>query len=182
MALPGTLYRFEIDVSDTDRGVYEVVELRVVQHPSESVPYLLTRLVAYALNLQEGLAMSKEGLCQVEDPALFVDDLTGQRQIWIEVGCPSAERLHKASKAAGAVRVYVHKAVEPWLRQVVGKTIHRRQEVEAFALPPEGLEALGQSLKRNNQWVLVHTEGQLYITANDETFELEVTRHSLEPS
>ncbi len=179
MALPGTLYRFTLDVSDMDRGVYETLELRVAQHPSESVPYLLTRLVAYALNLQEGLAMSKGGLGQVEDPALFVDDLTGQRQFWIEVGCPSAERLHKASKAAKAVAVYVHKAAEHWVESLQGKTIHQREEIKVFALDPDQLRAVGATLTRNNTWSLVRTEGQLYLTIGDDTFELTLTPHSI---
>ena len=179
MALPGMLYRFALDISDTDRGVYESVELRVAQHPSESEPYLLTRLIAYALNLQEGLAMAKGGLGQVEDPALFVDDLTGVRQLWIEVGCPSADRLHKASKATDKVRVYVHKAIDPWLALLEGKNIHRREDIEIYALDPEALAALVPTLARNNRWGLVHTDGQIYLTIHDDTFELALTRHSL---
>ncbi|MES3037442.1 MAG: YaeQ family protein, partial [Bdellovibrionota bacterium] len=50
MALPSTLYRFKIDLSDIERGVYEQLEFRVAQHPSESLVYLLTRVLAYVLN------------------------------------------------------------------------------------------------------------------------------------
>ena len=46
MALGATVHRFQIDLSDVDRGVYEALDLRVARHPSESVPYLLTRTLA----------------------------------------------------------------------------------------------------------------------------------------
>ena len=43
MALSATVYHFQIELSDVDRGVYEALDLRVARHPSESTPYLLTR-------------------------------------------------------------------------------------------------------------------------------------------
>jgi len=36
MAQGATLYTFDIDVADADRGVYDSVALRVARHPSES--------------------------------------------------------------------------------------------------------------------------------------------------
>ncbi len=179
MALPGTLYRFTLDVSDTDRNVYENIELRVVQHPSESEPYLCARIIAYALNLQEGLSMSKAGLAQPDEPALFVDDLTGARHLWIEVGCPSAERLHKASKAAEHVLVYTHKTATGWVEQLKTKTIYQPETVHLYEIPPTSLAQLSSTLQRNNHWDLVHTEGQIYLTTQNQTFEILLVHHKL---
>ena len=36
MALTATIYTIEIDLNDSDRGVYESLALRVARHPSES--------------------------------------------------------------------------------------------------------------------------------------------------
>ena len=47
MALTATIFNFDIDLSDTDRNVYETLALRVAQHPSESDEYLIARLLAY---------------------------------------------------------------------------------------------------------------------------------------
>ena len=46
MALSATVYHIQIELSDVDRGVYEALDLRVARHPSESMPYLLTRVIA----------------------------------------------------------------------------------------------------------------------------------------
>ena len=49
MALPASIHRFQIQLSDTGREVYESLDLRVARHPSESVPFLLTRILALSL-------------------------------------------------------------------------------------------------------------------------------------
>lgn len=180
MALTSTIVRFTLDISDVDRGVYDTVELRVAKHPSESAPYMVTRVLAWALNHQEGLAFCKGGLSQTEDPPLFVEDMTGLRTHWIDIGHPSPERLHKASKAVDAVTVYVHKPLLPWLDLVRSKAIHRAERLKVIALPPHFVEALSQCLVRNNTWTVVHTEGMLYITVDQETFEGQVQQYALD--
>ncbi len=44
------LYRFRLHLSDVDRSVYEELDFRLALHPSESLAFLLTRMLAYALN------------------------------------------------------------------------------------------------------------------------------------
>src|SRR5512139_2177147 len=99
MAQTATIYNFEIDLADADRGIYETLALRVARHPSESEEYLVTRVLAYCLEYTEGIAFSK-GLCEPDDAAIVVRDWSGRVQSWIEVGTPDAARLHKASKAS----------------------------------------------------------------------------------
>src|ERR1043165_1276887 len=105
MALSATMYVFAIELADSDRGVYTPLELRVARHPSETAEYLLTRVLAYCLEYAEGIAFSK-GLSDPDEPAIFIRDLTGALQSWIEVGAPEAARLHRASKASPRVAVY----------------------------------------------------------------------------
>ena len=65
------IHRFEIQLADVDRGVYVDLDLRVARHPSEDVPYLLTRVLALTLEHKEGLAFSK-GLSEADEPALWL--------------------------------------------------------------------------------------------------------------
>ncbi|HLA70480.1 MAG TPA: YaeQ family protein, partial [Steroidobacteraceae bacterium] len=108
MALGATIYTFDIDLADSDRAVYQSLNLRVAQHPSETPDYLLTRVLAYCLVYAEGIAFSK-GLSDPDQPAISVCDLTGALQVWVDIGLPEPERLHRASKAAPRVAVYTHK-------------------------------------------------------------------------
>src|ERR687897_347998 len=77
MALGATVYTLDIDLSDSDRSVYETVSLRVARHPSESDDYLVTRILAYCLEYTEGIAFSKGGLSDPDEPPIAIRDLTG---------------------------------------------------------------------------------------------------------
>ena len=111
MALTATMYTFDVELADVDRGVYESLSLRVARQPSETEQFLVTRVLAYCLEYGEGIAFSR-GLAEPDEPALAVRDLTGALRSWIEIGAPNAARLHKASKTAPRVVIYAHKDPE----------------------------------------------------------------------
>src|SRR5258708_34960737 len=112
LALTATIYKFDIDLSDADRHVYETLALQVAQHPSESAEYLVARVLAYALEFTDGIAFSR-GVSDPDEPTIAVRDLTGAILVWIEIGSPDAARLHKAAKASPRVVVYTHKDPAP---------------------------------------------------------------------
>jgi uncharacterized protein YaeQ len=133
MALTATIYNFDIDLADSDRGVYESIALRVAQHPSESDEYLIGRVLAYLLEYQEGIEFSR-GVSDPDEPMISVRDLTGRIQSWIDIGTPDGARLHKASKATQRVVVYCHKDPSQWLKQLTDAKIHRAAALELYAI------------------------------------------------
>lgn len=179
MALTATIYHFEIDLSDVDRGVYQVLDLRLAQHPSESMRFMLTRAIAYCLFYDEGIAFSK-GLSTTEEPALWVKDLQGNVILWIEVGSPSPERLHKASKGNPRVVVVTQHDPELLKRQLRGQKIHRESEIEIYALAPAFLDAIETKIDRHTRWELVRNEGELYITIAGQSFSATWQQHAIE--
>jgi uncharacterized protein YaeQ len=179
MALSATVYHFQIELSDVDRGVYESLDLRVARHPSESTPYLLTRVIAHALLFEEGIAFSKGGLSTTEEPALWVKDLQGNVRVWVEVGTPSAERLHKVSKACPRVVVFTQHDPRLLLREAQSRPIHKAEQIEVYALDSALLDRLGALTERNARWTLLRNDGVLYVTVGSETVSGAVTRHAL---
>jgi uncharacterized protein YaeQ len=175
MAIGATIYRFEIALSDVDRGVYEPLDVRLARHPSETMRYLLTRTLAYCLLFQEGIAFSK-GLSTTDEPPLSVRDRTGVLTTWVEIGTPAPERLHRASKAAPRVCVYTQNDPEQLRRSVRGATIHRASEIELYAFEPSFLDALDGVTERTSKWDLTHSDGQLYVTVGKTTLETPVRR------
>ena len=175
MALSATMYHVVVGLSDVDRGVYETLDLRLAQHPSESLRYLLTRTLAYCLSYEEGIAFSKGGLSSAEDPPIAVHDPTGILLAWIDVGAPSAERLHKASKAARRVAVWSSTDLALLQREAATRAIHTLETIELTLLDPNFLDQLASKLKRNLELDMVRTENQLYVTASDATFETTLT-------
>ncbi len=179
MALTATLFHLQVTLSDVDRGVYEALDLRVAQHPSESMRYMLTRLLAYCLSYAEGIAFSKAGIASTDDPPICVRDPTGLLLAWIDVGSPSAERLHRAAKAARQVALYSCTPLAQLQREFGSRPIHHSDSIELWHLEPAFLDALAPHIDRNTKLELVRNEGQLYVTIGDNVLEGTLTRAPL---
>ncbi len=178
MALSSTMYRFKIQLSDVSRDAYATLELRLARHPSESMPFFLTRVIAYCLNTQSGLEFT-EGISAPDLPALWVKDLTGLLELWIDIGNPAAKRLHKASKAAKRVRVYTYRDIAILQKEMEGERVHAAETIEVFSLTPAFVEALGKTIERDNPWDFLHDDGELTITTSGGVIQGELLRHSL---
>lgn len=175
MALTSTIHNLAIELADIDRGVYETLALKVARHPSESEEYFVTRVLAYCLEYTEGLTFSR-GLSNPDDPALTVKDLTGALQAWIEIGTPTADRLHKASKAAPRVAVYMHKVPGPYVRQLASERIHRVEALEIYAIDRELLTGLAARIERRMTFGLSVNERHLYLSMDGTTLDGVVQR------
>lgn len=168
MALTATIYNFDVELANVDRGVYETFALKVAQHPSETNEYLLTRVLAYCLEYAEGIAFSR-GLADPGEPPITVRDLTGALQAWIEIGAPDADRLHKASKASPRVAVYTHKDPALLKRALAGQRIHKSDALELYAVDRTLLGELVELIDRRVKLAVSMSEGQLYVTMNGAT-------------
>lgn len=176
MALPATIRRFEISLADSDRDLYEALELRVAQHPSESERYLIARVIARALEHADGLEFSKGGVSDDDEPALIQRDLRGDLMAWIEVGAPAPDRLHKATKLCKRVVVYAWKSPEEQVAAILDRKVHRAETIEMIALDPDYLDAIAATLDRVNRWDLAVSGGTLYLTVGETLHETTVRR------
>jgi uncharacterized protein YaeQ len=168
MALGATIYVFDIELADSDRGVYASFELRAARHPSEAADYLITRLLAYCLEYTEGISFSN-GLSTPDEPAIAVRDLTGVMQVWIDIGAPSPDRLHRASKATPRVAVYTHKDAAQFVARLRGERIHRIEELEVYAFARDLLTSLENRLTRRMALTITVLENHLYVSVGQES-------------
>ena len=175
MALGATIYTFDIDLADSDRACYESLNLRVAQHPSETPDFLVARVLAYCLEFSEGIGFSK-GLSDPDEPAIFVRDLTGALQVWVDIGLPEPERLHRASKAAPRVAVYTHKDPAQWAARIRESKIHRAEKLEVFAFDREWLTSLVAKLERRMKFSLARSEGEIYLGLGNDTLQTVLER------
>jgi uncharacterized protein YaeQ len=173
MALTATMYRFSIQLSDVDRGVYETLDLHVARQPSETAEYMLTRVLAWCLEYTEGIALT-EGVASGDEPAVLVRDLTGRITAWIEVGAPDAARLHRGSKLAGRVAVYTHRDPGMVLDQLAGKKIHGGDEIPIYTFGRGFIERVAATLPRRASLSLTITERQLYLDVDDQSYSTTV--------
>jgi uncharacterized protein YaeQ len=175
MALGDTIYVFDIELANSDSGVYKSLRLRIARHPSETAEHMLTRVLAYCLEYTEGIALSN-GLSEPDEPAIAVRDLTGVLQVWIDVGAPESARLHRASKAARRVAVYAHKDAVQLAARLGAERIHRIAALELYAMDFEWLSNLAQRLQRRTAFTLTVSEQHLYLSLGEETLSAAIKR------
>jgi uncharacterized protein YaeQ len=178
LALTATIYTFDVELADSDRGVYESLALRVARHPSETEAYLVTRVLAYALEFTEGIEFSR-GLAEPDAPAIAVRDLTGAIRSWIDVGAPEAGRLHRASKAVPRVVVYTHRDPAQLVGRLAGERIHRAESLELYAIDRDLIGRLAARLERRMAWTLSVSDRELYLSVGGDTLSGSVSRHAL---
>jgi len=179
VALGPTIHTFAIALSDVDRSVYETLDLKVARHPSETIDYLVTRVLAYCLEYAPGISFTK-GLGDGDEPAIWVHDLTGKLTAWIEVGSPAAAKVHRARKAAPRVAIYVHRGVELLRTKLAGEGIHRASEIPVIGFERSFLEPLGALIERRTSLDVSVNDRHLYVTASGKTFETALVEQRIE--
>ncbi len=177
MAAPTALYRFRIELADIENARYESLDFRVAQHPSETLPFLLTRVLAFSLNAQAGLEFSAGGLSDPDAPCMSLASDRGGTALWIEVGNPSPRKLHKASKAADQVRVYTYKNANQLLREMMDAEVHRADAIEVFSFSSDFLSTLASWLQRENRWTLTLIDGSLTLANDEKNISTSLERH-----
>ena len=175
MALTATIYNFDVELSDTDRHVYETLAMRLARHPSESEEFLVARVIAYLLEFTEGIEFSR-GVSTPDEPAIAIRDLTGALTTWIDIGTPDAARLHKASKLASRVAVYTHKDATQFLKQLAGKTIYSADTLELYAIDRALVNALVARLERRVAFSVSVSERELYVSIGSDQLTGRVVR------
>jgi uncharacterized protein YaeQ len=178
MALTATIYSIEIDLADNDRAVYESLALRVARHPSESEEYLVTRVLAYALEYDEGIEFSR-GISDPDEPTISIRDLTGRLKVWVEIGNPDPSRVHKASKASPRVTIYTHKDPKQLVDRLTGERIHHVENIELWAVDRAFIAQVAQRLERRMSFSLSVTDRELLLSIGSETLTGRLVRHPL---
>ena len=176
MALTSTIYNVSVELSDVDRSVYESFTLRLAMHPSETMEYMATRLLAYCLEYTEGIEMTA-GLSDGDEPAIVVRDLTGKVNAWIEVGMPDADRLHRASKLVDHVAVYPHRDIRILLGQLEGKRIHRAEEIPIYTFGSGFVKELAERFERRVAISLSVTERHVYLDIGGASLTTVIEEH-----
>lgn len=106
LALKSTVFKASLQVNDLDRHYYQTHALTLAQHPSETDERVMVRLLVFALHADEALQFGR-GISS-EEPDLWRKDLTGQIELWIEIGQPDEQYLRRACGRARQVVVYTY--------------------------------------------------------------------------
>jgi len=173
------LYRFTIELSHIDREIYETLDFRISQHPSEIASYLLTRALAFSLSYEQGLEFSAMGLADPDSPALLKLGQHNSIDLWIEIGNASSRKLHKATKTAKQVVIYTYKNAEVLINDIKANNVHKANELQIFAFDEDFIMALEKNLQKNNRWSVVVQQNQISVSFTDQTITTELKSYKV---
>lgn len=174
------MHRVKLEIADVDRSVYERADVRLARHPSESMRYLATRCLAYALFFEPGLEFRGGGVSAADEPAIAARDAAGRVTAWIEVGSPSRDRLDHAARSAERVGWLCPTPAGPVLREIGRQPLRRPERVTAFELPTAFVDAVAARIAATTEMAWTRTEGELYVTVAGEPLRAELTSLSLD--
>lgn len=148
MALKSTVYKARLEVVDVDRHYYANHDLTLACHPSETERRLMLRVVAFALNGHERLAFGR-GLSEADEPDLWLKDLEGQIQLWVELGHPDDRTLTKACGRSRQVVVYTYSASPHLWWDPLEPRAARWKNLRVLSFDPEDCAALDAMAERS---------------------------------
>ncbi len=162
MALKSTVFKADLQISDMDRNYYESHALTLAQHPSETDERVMVRLLVFALHAHERLEFGK-GLSS-EEPDLWRRDLTGQIELWIEIGQPDEQAIRRACGRAREVFIYPYSgnSAQVWWDKI-GRDLERCRNLTVINVDGASSKALAALAQRGLQVQCLIQDGQVQV-------------------
>ena len=138
MAANATIYKALLNIANMDKHYYGEHNLTIAQHPSESDLRLMMRVVGFILNASDTLVFCKD-ISEDDEPALWQKSLSGDIELWIDLGQPDEKRIKKACGRAEEVIIYTFQenTANPWFKQIEN-TLHRFSNLQVVYLKIDG--------------------------------------------
>lgn len=176
MALKATIYKINLSLSDMDGHRYGEYPLTIARHPSETDERMMIRLLAFALfcpaNDEQGRLEFAKGLWDVDEPDLWLKDLTGAVQHWIDVGQPDESRIKRTAARAGRVTVLTYTASSPIWWAGLKNGLTRLHNVQVLQIDPEQSQALAQLAQRSMQVQVMIQDGSIWFNTESGGVEI----------
>ncbi len=175
MALKSTVYKFALNVADMDRQIYADHALTVARHPSETAERMMLRVLAFALHASDTLEFGR-GISTDDEPDLWQRSLTGEIEVWIDLGTPEPDRLKKACGRAHNVTLYCYgdRAVPVWWDKHV-KKLSSLGALQVFQVADADMAALGKMSEEGSDLQVSIQDGEAMVSAGSACERIAVT-------
>ena len=158
-----------------DRNYYQSHALTIAQHPSETDERMMVRLLAFALHADDALVFGK-GLSSDDEPDLWRKELTGEIDLWIEVGQPEEKAIRRACGRAKQVCIYTYggRGADQWWEKNLA-ALERLDNLTVMNLPLDGSRALATLAQPSMQLQCTVQEGQIWMADGENTAHIELS-------
>lgn len=172
MALKSTILKCELQIADMNRAYYATHALTIARHPSETEERMMVRILAFALNANDELTFTK-GLSTDDEPALWQKTLSGEIELWIDLGQMDEKRIRKACGRASQVIVYTYnrRSADVWWQQNVSK-LDRLKNLSVVHLAADISQTLAQLAQKSMKLQCTIQDDQVWFGNADESFQV----------
>ncbi|MDH4275510.1 MAG: YaeQ family protein [Gammaproteobacteria bacterium] len=174
MASNATIFKASIQIADIDRNYYHDHALTLARHPSETDERMMVRLLAFVRHADDALVFGR-GIGGEDEPDLWQKDLTGNIELWIDVGQPDEKDLRRACGRAKQVYVYTYgsRGADVWWTKNQDK-LKRLTNLNVVNVPPQASDALSKLAQRSMRLQCTLQEGQIDLSDDDHTVLIDV--------
>ncbi len=175
MAIKATVFKANLQIADMERHYYQDHALTLVRHPSETDERLMVRLLAFALHAHEYLEFG-QGMTIEDEADLWLKDLTGLIELWIDVGIPDEKLIRKACGRSNQVVLYCYggRVADMWFAQN-SPQFARQDNLTVINLPVASTQALAKLAQRNMSLQCTIQDGQVWISDGSVSVQVERT-------
>lgn len=167
MAQKATIYKVELSVSDMDRNYYETHKMTVAKHPSETDERLMVRILAFALNANENLEMTR-GLSTDGEPDIWRKSLSDELELWVVLGLPSEKVVRQSCGKANEVIIYTYsgRTADMWWEKIKNSTT-RFDNLQVVNLSESDTSKLGKLASRAMKIQVNIQDGDVMVSVDD---------------
>jgi len=172
MAIKSTIFKVELQVTDMDRNYYEDHQLTIARHPSENDERMMVRLLAFALHASDALQFTK-GLSTDDEPDIWQKSLSGEIELWIDLGQPDEKRLRKACGRARKVVIYTYQqgSSMAWWQQYQSK-LARFENLSIVNFSDVEVQKLGTMAQRAMRLQCTIQDASLWLSDGEQAVEV----------
>jgi uncharacterized protein YaeQ len=173
MAIKATIFKATLHIADMERHYYQDHALTLARHPSETDERLMVRLLAFALHAHDYLEFG-QGMTDDDEADLWLKDLTGAIELWIDVGLPDEKLIRKACGRSSQVIVYTYggRIADMWFAQNAAQ-FERQQNLTVINLPQENTRELAKLAQRTMDLQCTIQDGQVWISDGNSSVQIE---------
>jgi uncharacterized protein YaeQ len=184
VALKSTIFKANLQLADIDHGYYADHALTLARHPSETNERMMIRIVALALNAYQVVQLCQgdarigfgAGLSDPDDPDVWLDDFSGRRRLWIEVGQPDEKALTRARSRSEQLIVYAYSGSSAVWWAGIQSRLSRFNALEVWSIDAAQSSALEQLADRSMALQATVLDGQLTLSAASGSFSVDPVR------
>ncbi|PCJ18509.1 MAG: hypothetical protein COB04_07310 [Gammaproteobacteria bacterium] len=178
MALKATIRKLDLQISDIDRNYYQDHSLTLAQHPSETDERMMLRVLSFAMFADPALSFTK-GLSSQDEPDLWSKSLSGEIELWIDLGCPDESRIKKACGVAKKVVIVTYSGNTPVWWNKIKANLKRFKNLTVVNLQDKTEGQLSDLVSRAMDLNCTIQDGQVWL--NSATDSLLTTPETLFP-